>query len=132
PDGADGLDPVLSAALDVDHASADDIVRSRLSQLIPELTKLLRSLSCVLYYVLVVPRDGAVEDWTGLSSKDCALANLSDDKLVGDLVEGHPMLVYKNERVCADLWPLLQVVPPMESEDPELFVFEGRGRDGAL
>jgi len=35
PDGADGLDPILALHSTIDHAGAEDVVRSRLSRLIP-------------------------------------------------------------------------------------------------
>jgi WD40 repeat protein len=56
------------------------------------------------------------------------LANVSD----GELVEGHPMLLDRAGRVCVDLWPLVQAVPPTDGEEPELFLFDGHGRRSAL
>jgi hypothetical protein len=52
--------------------------------------------------------------------------------LDGELVEGHPMLLDRGGRVCVDLWPLVQAVPPTDGAEPELFVFDGHGQDGAL
>jgi hypothetical protein len=42
------------------------------------------------------------------------------------------MLLDRGGRVCVDLWPLVQAVPPTDGVEPELFVFDGHGQDGAL
>jgi WD40 repeat protein len=41
------------------------------------------------------------------------------------------MLLDRNGHICADLWPLVQAAPPSDGAEPELFVFDGRGRHGA-
>jgi WD40 repeat protein len=128
PDGADGLDPILTLHGALDHAGAEDFVRSRLTQLIPELTQLLRTTTFVFDYVLVVPRNHAAERWTGRRRQPRPLANLSG----GELIDGHPMLLDPSGRVCVDLWPLVQAVPPTCGAESELFLFDGHGREGAL
>jgi WD40 repeat protein/serine/threonine protein kinase len=127
-DGTDGLDPILALHATADHAGTEDIVRSRLARLIPELTQLLRRTTFVLDYVLVVPRNQAAERWAGLRRQHRALATVFE----GELVKDHPMLLDREGRICVDLWPLMQTVSPTEGAEPELFLFDGRGRHGAL
>ncbi|HEX2685057.1 MAG TPA: hypothetical protein VHN14_00490 [Kofleriaceae bacterium] len=126
-DGTDGLDPILALYSTSDHSGTEDIVRSRLARLVPELTQLLRKTAFVLDYVLVVPRDNAAERWTGLRRQRRAVATLT----AGELVKDHPMLLDREGRVSVDLWPVVQAVSPTEGAEPELFLFDGRGRHGA-
>jgi WD40 repeat protein len=42
------------------------------------------------------------------------------------------MVLDRAGRVCVDLWPLVQAVPPIEGAEPELFLFDGHGHHGAL
>jgi WD40 repeat protein/serine/threonine protein kinase len=126
-DGTDGLDPILALHSTTDHSGTEDIVRSRLARLVPELTQLLRKTAFVLDYVLIVPRDNAAERWTGLRRQRRAVATLH----AGELVKDHPMLLDREGRVCVDLWPVVQAVAPTEGAEPELFLFDGRGRHGA-
>jgi WD40 repeat protein/serine/threonine protein kinase len=126
-DDADDLDPLLAMQLPTDQPALEDVVRSRLAELLPELTRVLRRMAFVLDYVLVIPREEAVERWTGPRRRRRVLATVN----AGELVKHHPMLLDRKGRVCVDLWPLAQVVSPTEGAEPELFVFEGRGRHGA-
>ncbi|HET7503561.1 MAG TPA: protein kinase, partial [Kofleriaceae bacterium] len=126
-DGTDELDPILALHSTTDHAGTEDIVRTRLSRLVPELTHFLRKTAFVLDYVLVVPRNQAAERWSGLRRQHRALATV----LGGELVKDHPMLLDRDGRICVDLWPLMQAVAPTDGADPELFLFDGRGRHGA-
>jgi WD40 repeat protein/serine/threonine protein kinase len=126
--GADGLDPILTLHGSLDLAGAEDVVRSRLTQLFPELAQLLRTTTFVHDYVLVVPRDHAAERWTGRRSPSRALADVSG----GELVDGHPILLDRNGRVCVNLWPLMQILRPAGIAEPELFVFDRHGYHGAL
>jgi WD40 repeat protein/serine/threonine protein kinase len=126
-DGTDGLDPILALHTTTDHSGTEDIVRSRLARLVPELTQLLRKTAFVLDYVLIVPRDDAAERWTGLRRQRRAVATLH----AGELVKDHPMLLDREGRICVDLWPVVQAVAPTEGAEPELFLFDGRGRNGA-
>jgi WD40 repeat protein/serine/threonine protein kinase len=128
PDGTDGLDPILALHAATDRAATDDAVRLQLMRLIPELTQLLRKLTFVLHYVLVLRRNHAAERWTGRLRPLRAPAYV----MAGELVEGHPMLLDRAGRVCLDLWPLAQAVPPTDGADPELFLFDGHGHHGAL
>ena len=126
-DGADGLDPLLELHSTSDHAEIEELVRVHLVRLVPEVTQLLRKTAFLIDYVLVVPRDNAAERWTGLRRPLRALAPVS----AGELVKDHPMLLDRQGRVCVDLWPVVQTASPTEGTDPELFLFDGRGRHGA-
>jgi WD40 repeat protein/serine/threonine protein kinase len=128
PGGADGLAPILALHSTIDHVGAEDVVRSRLSRLIPEVTELLRKTTFVLDYVLVVPRDHEAERWAGVRRPERALVTVSG----GEAVKDHPMLLDPSGRICVDLWPLVQAVPPTEGAEPELFVYDGHGGHGAF
>jgi WD40 repeat protein/serine/threonine protein kinase len=125
--GADGLEAIRGLLAASDHSGTEGTVRLRLTRLVPELTQLLRRAAFVLDYVLVVPRDGAAERWTGLRRQYRVLVTLR----AGELAWNHPMLLDRESRICVDLWPLMQVVPPTEGAERELFLFDGRGRHGA-
>jgi len=125
-DGADGLDPLLLHTA-TEHTVTEDAVRWQLVRLITDLTPLLRATRFVLDYVLVVPRDGTAERWTGRRRQPRVPANVTD----GELVDGHPMLLDRDGRVYLDLWPLVQAVAPTEGAEPELFLFDGDDHRGA-
>jgi WD40 repeat protein/serine/threonine protein kinase len=128
PDGVDGLDPILALHAATEHAVTEDAVRSQLMRLIPLLTQLLRNATLALDYVLVVSRNHAAEQWAGRRRQPRAQAIVSN----GELVDGHPMLLDRAGRVCVDLWPLVQAVPPADRAEPELFLYDGHGQHGAL
>jgi WD40 repeat protein/serine/threonine protein kinase len=127
-DSEDALDPILARYTAAEHAVTEDAVRAQFLLLIPELTVLLRKAAFVLDYVLVVPRNHTAERWTGRRRQERAVGDVVD----GDLVEGHPMLLDRAGRVCVDLWPLVQALPLLEGAEPELLLFDGHGRRGAL
>jgi WD40 repeat protein/serine/threonine protein kinase len=126
-DGADGFDALLALHTASDQFATEDLVRARLARLVPELAHVLRKLSFVLDYVLIVPRNNAAERWAGLRRQHRALTTVRS----GELTKNHPMLLDRDARICVDLWPLVQVVSPTEGTEPELFLFDGRGRHGA-
>jgi WD40 repeat protein/serine/threonine protein kinase len=130
PDGTDGLRPIFALYAATEHTATEDAVRVLLMRQIPQLTQLLRKAAFLLDYVLVVPRDQAAERWSGRPRPlhpPRAVADVVD----GELVEGHPMLLDRNGRVCVDLWPLVQAVAAPEGGETRLFLFDGRGRHGA-
>jgi WD40 repeat protein/serine/threonine protein kinase len=128
PDGGDALDPIVAVFTAPDHAATEEAVRLQLLRLMPVLTELLRRARFVLDHVLVVPRDQAAERWTGRCQQPRALADVSG----GKLVDGHPMLLDRAGQVCLDLWPLVQPVPATEGAEPELFLLDGLGPQGAI
>jgi WD40 repeat protein/tRNA A-37 threonylcarbamoyl transferase component Bud32 len=101
-------------------------VRAYLAGLIPALAALLRAASFVLEYRLVVPRDGRGELWTGLRRQRRMLAVVR-----GKLDDAGALLIDRGGRPALVVAPLLQIIPPAIGVDPELFVFDGRGRNGA-
>jgi hypothetical protein len=127
PGSTDELDPLLALHAATERVVTEDAVQWQLMRLLPELTELLRKTTFVLDYMLVVPRKHAAERWGGRRRQERAVASVSG----GELVDGHPMLLDRAGRVCVDLWPLVQAVPPTEGAEPELFVFDGHGRHGA-
>jgi serine/threonine-protein kinase len=128
PDGSDALDRILALYTATDHAIAEEMVRLQLLRLIPELSRLLCRAAFVLDYLLVVPHKHAPERWTGRRCQPRALATVTG----GNLVDGHPMLLDREGRVCIDLWPLVQAVAPTEGAEPELFLFDCHGPHGVL
>ncbi|HEU4730476.1 MAG TPA: WD40 repeat domain-containing protein, partial [Kofleriaceae bacterium] len=128
PDGADDLEPMLTLHATLDHAGTDDLVRSRVHRLVPELTELLRRTRFLLDYLLVVPCRGAAERWAGVRRDPRAAAEV----VAGELVDEHPALVDRAGRACLDLWPLVQAVALDDGDAPQLFVFDGNGPHGAL
>src|SRR5262249_28725371 len=126
-DDTDDLEPMLAMQPAADQPGAEDAVRALLANLMPEVSRALRRMAFVLDYTLIVPREEAVERWTGPRRQRRALATVN----AGELVKHHPMLLDRKGRVCVDLWPLAQVVPPTEGATPELFLFCARGRHGA-
>jgi WD40 repeat protein/serine/threonine protein kinase len=126
--GTDGFDPILALYTATDRAITEDAVRWQLLRLIPLLTQLLRRTLFVLDYVLVVPRDHVAERWTGRPRQPRVVTEVVD----GKLVDGHPLLLDRAGRVCVDLWPLVQAVPPTNGSAAELFLFDGHDGHGAL
>ncbi|HSR98885.1 MAG TPA: serine/threonine-protein kinase, partial [Kofleriaceae bacterium] len=126
-DGADGLDALVALHAAGDQFATEDLVRARLARLVPELAHVLRKTRFVLDYVLIVPRNNAAERWAGLRRQHRALATVR----AGELTKHHPMLLDRDACICVDLWPLVQAVAPTEGSEPELFLFDGRGRHGA-
>jgi serine/threonine-protein kinase len=127
PGGPDVLERI-HALYAADHAITEEMARLQLLRLIPELSHLLRRATFVLDYLLVVPHNHAPERWTGRRCQPRTLAYLSG----GELVDGHPMLLDREGRVCIDLWPLVQAVTPTEAAEPELLLFDCQGPHGAL
>jgi hypothetical protein len=129
PDGNDSLDAILRLDPSGELRSAsDDVLRTQLARLVSELGRLLRACSFLLDYPLVVVRNGAPERWTGLTRRPRrALAVMRETSIADD----QPLLIDREGRRSVLLWPLVQVLAPTPAADPELFVFDGRGRHGA-
>jgi len=128
PGEADALERILTLYTATDHAITEEMVRLQLLRLLAELSHVLRQAAFILDYLLVVPHDHAPERWTGRRCRPRARAYISG----GELVDGHPMLLDREARVCIDLWPLAQAVPPTQGADPELLLFDHHGPHGAL
>ena len=128
PGEADTLERILTLYTATDHAITEEMVRLQLLRLLAELSHVLRQAAFILDYLLVVPHDHAPERWTGRRCRPRARAYISS----GELVDGHPVLLDREARVCIDLWPLAQAVPPTQGADPELILFDHHGPHGAL
>jgi WD40 repeat protein/serine/threonine protein kinase len=127
PDGTDALEPILELYSISENSGSVDSVRRRLQLRLPVLTQLLHKTTFLVDYVLVVPRGGTAERWTGRRQEHPEIAAV----LEGEPIEGHPMLLDRGGRICADLWPLVQAAAPSDGAKPELFVFDSRASHGA-
>ena len=107
PDGADGLDPILTLHAAGDHAGAEDVVQARLGRLIPEMTQLLRKTTLVLDYMLVVSRDDEAECWAGARRP-----YRTPIAMVGsEVAEAHPLLIARDGQLCVDLCAVVNHLP---------------------
>ncbi len=121
-DRADPLERLL------DYSSGggeEEIVRSQLVQQLVMLADAMRACAFVLDHVLVVPRAGDAERWTGLRRPRRAVITTATA-----LEDGRAVLV-REGRPAVMLWPLAQAIAPTVGAPPELFVFDGRDRHGA-
>ncbi|HEY5937604.1 MAG TPA: protein kinase [Kofleriaceae bacterium] len=113
---------------------ADDLVRSHLSRLLPAVAQFLRATSFVLDYPLVVTtgddvRGISAERWVGLRRARRPTAALAK---LADLDAHRAFIVDRDGNIVQHLHPVVQVVAPSPGLPDDLFVFEGRGRHGAL
>jgi WD40 repeat protein len=104
-------------------ADALDAVRSML----PEITRLLRALTFLADYALVVVGDDRAESWMGLRRPRRVAIELH----ARNVEPGQPVLVDASSRPVVSLWPLVQISSPLIGAAPELFMLDGRGRRGA-
>ncbi len=115
---------VLAAVAQVQLQEPDALVSVRAR--LPEITRLLRALTFLADYPLVVATDGRAEAWMGVRRpRRVAL------EIHGRSVEpGKPMIVDAGGRPVVALWPLVQTSMPMPGAPLELFLLDGRGRSG--
>src|SRR5262249_18388122 len=102
--------------------------RELLARSLSKLVALLRALSFPAQYRLCVWKGDHAELWTGLNRlriADCGLRN------VGDAGPPSALLLDADNRPVLSLWPLMQVAEPAPGVREELFMLEGRGRNGA-
>jgi WD40 repeat protein/serine/threonine protein kinase len=123
-----GFRAIPASAIVGDSAGSDEHVFAELERAIPELARLLHEAAFVLAYTLVVPRDGLLERWTGLRR---ARRPVVDGIEASDAPDGRPLIIDARGRPVVRLWPLAQSATPIAGADPEVFLFEGRGRHGA-
>jgi serine/threonine protein kinase/WD40 repeat protein len=126
-DAVGAFDDILELHPTADAGGGEAYVRSQLPQLVAQLTRLLRAMTFVLDYSLVVARDAVAERWMGLRRQRRALATIRDTALE----PLRPVLIDRDGRVAVLLWPLVQVIAPATGVELEPFVFDGRGRHGA-
>lgn len=115
---------VRARQADIAANAPESVASLAVARRIPELATMLRGLSRLSHYRLVVPSDvGAPWDWTGARRRalrcDVALR----------LTE--PALLDGFGRVVVRLGHVARVTPPSAGVDDELFLFEGHGRRGA-
>ncbi len=118
---ADPLGPVAQAK-PLDH---DPLATIRL--LLPAVTRVLRALTFLADYPLVVVADGRAESWMGVRRPRRVGLEISGR----NLEPGQPALVDAASRPFLVLWPVVQASAPMPGAAPELFMLDGKGRRGA-
>jgi WD40 repeat protein/serine/threonine protein kinase len=94
---------------------------------LPELERLLRALSFLRDYRLAVPRQDHTELWMG------AIRGRIEVMFSGgkQLEEGKPLLIDAAGLAILFLWPIVQAAEPVPGTQEELFLLEGKGRQGA-
>ncbi len=125
-------DDALSAKLfRANHSQAagdgPDGARERLERELPRLSQLLRAVSFLFEYSLVVARPGRSELWMGVrrprrNSRPLRSSGLTDGQAFLIDGEGAPVVT---------LWPLVQPIAPTPGAPEELFLLEGNSRLGA-
>ena len=89
--------------------------------------RMLRAVTFVADYHLVVIDAGRAQSWMGLRRPQRIAVELH-----GRVIEpGQPVLVDRANRPVVSLWPLVQVSAPLVGALPEMFFLDGRGRRGA-
>ncbi len=86
----------------------------------------MRAMEPLLAYQLVVGRAGAAESWQGTRRRD-------RERVVvwGELADGEVALLDGTGAVVVKLSPLVQIISPLPSAEPELFLLWRSGRRGA-
>ncbi len=87
----------------------------------------LRLLDPLLAYQLVVGRSGAAESWQGTRRRDRERAVVWGEPLA----DGEVALLDGVGRVAVRLSPLIQIISPLPSSEPELFLLWRSGRGAA-
>ncbi|MBI4854422.1 MAG: protein kinase [Acidobacteria bacterium] len=118
---------VFESLLEFERANllgaTEEEVQRNISSYLPELTKILHSISFLLDYPLVVKRLNHIEKRMGreLSSIQIKLNKLSETQVA---------LLDSSLRMVLSLWPLLQVAEPLPGAREEIFFLAGKGRHG--
>ena len=94
--------------------------------LLPQLSRLLTSVSFLMDYPWVALRDDVAEEWTGLRRPHRTALRVN-----GTLREGEPTLVTRDGVPVLRLQPFVQRLSPTPGVPEELFCFAGHGRLGA-
>ena len=126
PPRSTGFDELVAmlegAALERDEAKLAPLLTRGLEQV----GALLRSLSFLLDYPLLVAREGAAERWMGPRRMRRACVTLREK-----VEDGSVILVDASNEPLLRLSPLIQAMAPSPGSMEELFFLEGRGRHGA-
>lgn len=108
----------------------EDLLRTRVDdktgamEMLHRCEQLLYSLQPLWDYTLVVPQHGIAISWMGAMRTRPSLTVALD-------LPPHPLLIGRDLQPVLQLWPLVQVAEPMAGHSPELFLFDGRGRNAA-
>ena len=122
--GTDESDP-LTAVAQPHVADHDPLATIR--ALLPEVTRMLRALTFLADYPLVVVADGRAESWMGVRRPRRVAI-----EILGRTAEpGQPTLVDARGKPVVSLWPLVQTSIPLPGAATEVFLLDGRGRRGA-
>jgi hypothetical protein len=114
-------------ALDRRGGKSDEQRRELYGEALTMLEELLRPLQFLLAYTVVIPRDGRCERWRGLRRNPRAAVV----RRARPLPDGQVFLLDAEGQVALQLSPLVQVAEPAPGKDGELFVYDGKGHDGA-
>jgi WD40 repeat protein len=101
--------------------------RAKLERELARLSRLLRGVSFLFEYPLVVARAGRAELWMGARRT----ARNSRPLRASGLPEGHAFLLDREGAPVVSLWPVVQPIAPTPGAPEELFLLEGNGRLGA-
>lgn len=97
-----------------------------LGEFLSRLSLLLREVSWICDYPLVLPEENHATKWMGITKNLSVMpvksSNLADKK---------PMLVDANGRFVLSLWPLIEIAEPSLGTTKEVFLLDGKGRNGA-
>ncbi len=109
------------------RAMSAEQVHGDLSRSLPRLASLLRAVSFLDGYPLVVWRDQRAESWMGLRRARRAAVRAALEVQPPE----RPVLLDRDGRPAVKLWPLFQVARPAPGAGEEMFLFVGRDRRGA-
>jgi WD40 repeat protein len=99
-----------------------------LTELLPELARLLGTLSFLCDYTLIVQRDGRAEVWMGARRSARPATTVRGRP---DLADGEVGLIAPDGEWLVTLSPLFQLLSPAPGVPDEIFLFDGLGRHGA-
>ncbi|HKD41644.1 MAG TPA: protein kinase [Myxococcaceae bacterium] len=106
---------------------SEEAKRATLERELARLSRLLRGVSFLFEYPLVVARAGRAELWMGARRT----ARNSRPLRTSGLPEGHAFLLDRDAAPVVSLWPVVQPIVPTPGAPEELFLLEGNGRLGA-
>ena len=110
------------------RAMTSEQAHGELTRALPRLARLLRAVSFLDGYPLVVWREGRAESWMGVRRPRRAAARAGGQPLPPD----QPALLDREGgRPAVLLWPLFQVARPSPGAAEEMFLFVGKDRRGA-
>ncbi|MCG8425118.1 MAG: protein kinase [Proteobacteria bacterium] len=99
-----------------------------LAQLVPKVAGLLKALSFLCDYPVIVGRGGRTERWMGARRSSRIVVTLPEEAAPGD---DKVVLTDRSGEFVLSLSPLIQLLAPAPGAPDELFLFDGPGRYGA-